>query len=576
MKNNGPVTGREHRIPLNSTLMSTTDIKGIITHCNGAFVEASGFSRDELIGQPHNIIRHPDMPAAAFADLWATIKQGSSWSMLVKNRRKNGDHYWVQANVTPLMSDGKIEGFLSIRTAPDRAQQKQAEALYASFRSAESRGGALGLKICRGRVISTGALGTLGRIAASAREGALTALPSLSVALVSALATAAGGLSVGVAAALLVAWIAARLQQRLLEIPLQASLDFARSIAAGDLTAALGEGGSPMVRQLQGALRQLRVNLHAMVGDTRGEVASLERVVATVAAGKESLAAATDTQAAGLEQSAAALKQLTEAVRQNVHSAEQGAGLAEKTLAVAKRSHESIDHMRATMREISESSERISSITQLIDTISFQTNILALNAAVEAARAGEQGRGFAVVAAEVRNLAQRSAGAAKEIKELIGNSVEKVEAGSKLVDQAGATMEQVVESVKRVTDIVAEIASASREQATGIEQVNIAITEMDNVTQQNAALVEEAAAAAGSLQEQAAVLNSAVSTFKIDQQQAATASPAGKMPLKLVGEQTRATGDAQRHASAVLPLKRHVRTVSAISSPQPNEDWEQF
>lgn len=514
MKNNGPVTGREHRIPLNSTLMSTTDIKGIITHCNGAFVEASGFSRDELIGQPHNIIRHPDMPAAAFADLWATIKQGSSWSMLVKNRRKNGDHYWVQANVTPLMSDGKIEGFLSIRTAPDRAQQKQAEALYASFRSAESRGGALGLKICRGRVISTGALGTLGRIAASAREGALTALPSLSVALVSALATAAGGLSVGVAAALLVAWIAARLQQRLLEIPLQASLDFARSIAAGDLTAALGEGGSPMVRQLQGALRQLRVNLHAMVGDTRGEVASLERVVATVAAGKESLAAATDTQAAGLEQSAAALKQLTEAVRQNVHSAEQGAGLAEKTLAVAKRSHESIDHMRATMREISESSERISSITQLIDTISFQTNILALNAAVEAARAGEQGRGFAVVASEVRALANRTTEASREIKQLSQNAQERVSAGVNEVVGAAEAISDTANAATRLRELVDDVHRSSKEQLQAISEITLAVDSLDDLTHRNTALVQQLSSSADTLSNQAGTLSQTVTLFR--------------------------------------------------------------
>ncbi|MBV8470717.1 MAG: PAS domain-containing protein [Burkholderiaceae bacterium] len=514
MRNNEPVTGREHRIPPNSTLMSTTDINGIITHCNGAFVEASGFSREELIGQPHNIIRHPDMPKAAFADLWATIKQGRSWSMLVKNRRKDGDHYWVQANVTPLMSNGKIEGFLSIRTAPDRLQQKQAEALYASFRSAELRGTALGQKISQGQVIRTGFWGATARFLSVAREGALTALPSLSVALVSASATAAGGLTVGVVAALLVAWIAARLQQRLLEIPLQASVNFARSIAAGDLAASLGEGGSPMVRQLQGALRQLRVNLHAMVGDTRGEVTSLERVIATVAAGKESLAAATDTQAAGLEQSAAALKQLTEAVRQNVHSAEQGADLAEKTLAVAKRSNASIDQMRATMQEISDSSERISSITQLIDTISFQTNILALNAAVEAARAGSQGRGFAVVAAEVRALANRTTEASREIKQLSQNAQDRVSAGVTEVVGAAAAISDTAAAATQLRSLVDDVHRSSKEQLQAISEITLAVDSLDDLTHKNTVLVQQLSNSADTLSHQAGTLSQSVKLFR--------------------------------------------------------------
>jgi len=232
------------------------------------------------------------------------------------------------------------------------------------------------------------------------------------------------------------------------------------------------------------------------------------------------------------------------------------------------------------MSSINESANKIVDIISVIDGIAFQTNILALNAAVEAARAGEQGRGFAVVAAEVRNLAQRSAGAAKEIKALIGDSVEKVDAGSKLVDQAGSTMSEVVESVKRVTDIISEIAAASQEQTAGIEQINKAIMEMDNVTQQNASLVEEAAAAAESMQDQAGNLAEVVSVFKIDVSQMAVAAPAKSVSRTAVGKSAVASkplvamNNTKRPLPSVKPLKRV--TTAAVAKQEAGGDWEEF
>jgi methyl-accepting chemotaxis protein len=245
-----------------------------------------------------------------------------------------------------------------------------------------------------------------------------------------------------------------------------------------------------------------------------------------IANGNMDLSSRTESQASALEQTASSMEELTSTVKQNADNARQANQMALSASEVAIRGGSVVSEVVNTMGAINDSSRKIVDIISVIDGIAFQTNILALNAAVEAARAGEQGRGFAVVAAEVRSLAQRSASAAKEIKALIGDSVEKVDAGTRLVDQAGITMNEVVESIKRVTDIMAEISAASQEQTQGIEQVNIAITEMDNVTQQNAALVEEAAAAAGSLQDESSHLAGLVSVFKLTPMQMRAAQEA--------------------------------------------------
>jgi methyl-accepting chemotaxis protein len=256
-----------------------------------------------------------------------------------------------------------------------------------------------------------------------------------------------------------------------------------------------------------------------IVGEVRQGTDTIATASGQIAAGNMDLSSRTEEQASSLEETAASMEELTSTVKQNADNARQANQLAVSASSVAVRGGSVVNQVVGTMGSINASSRKIVDIIGVIDGIAFQTNILALNAAVEAARAGEQGRGFAVVAAEVRNLAQRSAAAAKEIKTLIGDSVEKVEEGSKQVAEAGKTMDEIVDSVKRVTDIMAEIQAASQEQTQGIEQINQAITQMDQVTQQNAALVEEAAAAAQSLQEQASGLSQVVSVFKLGQEQ---------------------------------------------------------
>jgi methyl-accepting chemotaxis protein len=316
--------------------------------------------------------------------------------------------------------------------------------------------------------------------------------------------------------ALLLGALFARILTRSITVPLQQAVRVAETVAAGDLKTHIEVEGRDETAQLLQALKDMNASLSGIVGEVRGGTDAISTASSEIAAGNLDLSARTEEQASSLEQTAASMEELTSTVKQNADNARQANQMAVSAASVAVKGGSVVKQVVDTMAAINGSSAKIVDIIGVIDGIAFQTNILALNAAVEAARAGEQGRGFAVVASEVRNLAQRSAAAAKEIKTLIGDSVDKVAEGSKQVAQAGATMDEIVGSVKRVTDIMAEIMAASIEQTSGIEQINHAIAQMDQVTQQNAALVEEAAAAAASLQEQAGGLSAAVSIFKLE------------------------------------------------------------
>jgi methyl-accepting chemotaxis protein len=294
--------------------------------------------------------------------------------------------------------------------------------------------------------------------------------------------------------------------------------------------------------QLLQALKVMNDSLRKIVGEVRGSTDAISTASQQIAAGNEDLSSRTEQQASSLEETASSMEELTSTVLQNAENAKQANELAAGASDVAVKGGEVIGQVVRTMSSINESSKKITDIISVIDGIAFQTNILALNAAVEAARAGEQGRGFAVVAAEVRTLAQRSAAAAKEIKQLIGDSVHEVDSGTRLVDEAGKTMEQIVTAVKRVTDIMSEIAAASQQQSSGIAEVNQAITQMDQVTQQNAALVEEASAAAESLKQQAQQLVQAVAVFKLAEGVAAVGAPVREAKAEAVRPHPAAAG----------------------------------
>jgi methyl-accepting chemotaxis protein len=310
--------------------------------------------------------------------------------------------------------------------------------------------------------------------------------------------------------------VAAWIISRSITVPLKSAVDIAATVANGDLTTQFSaQNNKDEIGDLMKALRGMNDSLREVVSQVQIGTNTIATASNEIASGNMDLSQRTEEQASSLEETASSMEELTSTVRQNAENAKQANQLAHAASEVAEKGGAIVGQVVNTMGSINDSSRKIFDIISVIDGIAFQTNILALNAAVEAARAGEQGRGFAVVASEVRNLAQRSAAAAKEIKELIGNSVEQVDIGQKLVQQAGSTMDDVVASVRRVTDIMGEITSASSEQSIGIDQVNIAIGQMDSVTQQNAALVEQAAAAAASMQEQASRLADVASSFKL-------------------------------------------------------------
>ena len=732
MKINEPVTNNEVLMEEGQFIVSTTDLKGRITSINRAFIDISGFTEAELIGQSHNIVRHPDMPPEAFEDLWNHLKQDRPWFGMVKNRCKNGDYYWVKANVTPLREHGRTIGYMSVRTKPTRQEIEQAENFYRAVRAGKASfkpGFFKRLKLAVmnqgvGRyftLLTLGSVPVTGGIAWAAAQGA-------------SLGTLAGAVGGSAAVLGLVSWALTRYINR----PVTTAITALQQIASGDyfqwvacsrndslgkllqnLQSAqirlgyevndiqmksaelqrvkealdsvsanvmiadqdlniiyLNEAVHKMMKNAEDEIRQvipdfdadallganidrfhqnpahqrellaklddthsgeiqiggryLRVtanpivdgdgkrlgtvvewldrtnevavereiqsivdaalmgnlaervelagkqgffatlgrsvnelmavlerviddtaqvigalargdlskkietdyegafarlkedvnatisNLTNVIGSIRASAQAVEQASQEIAEGNTDLARRTEMQASNLEETASSMEEITSTVRQNADNSRKASELSKETLEQAMDGGQVVHETIEAMDKITESSKKIASIIGVIDDIAFQTNLLALNAAVEAARAGEQGRGFAVVATEVRNLAQRSATAAKEIKTLIEDSVSKVEEGSGLVDQSGKTLQEIVESVKKVNDFIAEIAAASSEQYAGIDQVNQAVAQMDEVTQQNAALVEEAAQTSQMMDEQAKELAQLIAFFKTE------------------------------------------------------------
>ncbi|MDB5773658.1 MAG: tar8 [Burkholderia sp.] len=364
----------------------------------------------------------------------------------------------------------------------------------------------------------------------------------------------------------LIAWLITRSIVR----PLHDAMTVAQTVAKGDLTQRIQVQSTDETGLLMRALKDMNESLMKIVGEVRTGTETIATASAQIASGNLDLSSRTEEQASSLEETASSMEELTSTVKQNADNARQANGLAVAASQVAVKGGEVVSKVVDTMGAINDSSKKIADIIGVIDGIAFQTNILALNAAVEAARAGEQGRGFAVVAAEVRNLAQRSAAAAKEIKSLIDDSVENVDAGARLVGEAGTTMEEIVDSVKRVTDIMGEIMAATQEQTAGIEQINQAITQMDQVTQQNASLVEEAAAASEAMQEQAGSLAQTVSVFRLDNMQSApTTRPHAR--VKAVAKPIAKKPAKAGVATAAFQSKRITN-----AAPSTGGDWEQF
>ncbi|MEK9804400.1 MAG: PAS domain-containing protein, partial [Curvibacter sp.] len=380
MRTNLPVSNNEYPFPAGETLVSTTDTKGRITYCNPRFIEVSGYSKEELLGQPHNLIRHPDMPEEAFRDMWATIQAGKPWSAPVKNRRKNGDYYWVMANATPLMQNGQPVGYMSVRTEATREQVRAAEALYAGMRE-DQAAGRQRVALRHGEVISLGLGGRLARALSLGIEGRLLlVLLALSLAGYGLQQIVPGLLALlALVPLVLLAWW---YQTRLVVRPLDELITAANRMAAGDLTERVAHDRNDKLGELQQALSQLAVNLMSIVRDAREESGHMLVGTREIAQGNHDLSARTEAQASNLEQTAASLEEITGTVRSTADSARHATELTREVSDMAERSRQAVDAVGRTMREIESSSARIGEITQVIDGIAFQTNILALNAAV--------------------------------------------------------------------------------------------------------------------------------------------------------------------------------------------------
>ncbi|MGR2737430.1 methyl-accepting chemotaxis protein [Billgrantia sp. Q4P2] len=729
MSNNQPVTQREHKLDDRQLLISRTNLEGQITFANDAFVEVSGYSRDELIGSPHNLIRHPDMPPEAFADLWQTIKRGDTWQGLVKNRRKNGDHYWVRATVTPIVEGDQCLGYTSVHTAAEPGAVEAAERVYAHLRKGRS-----GFAIRQGQVVRRGPLGWLARVnlhSIRARLSMLTFSALLLLAISSAvglyglqasgerlaelnrdglqdiirlqqlgqlvsegpqrlsaeqrmdilshrhqhaeelsviaerlsalweeyldravnrtevavafgnsltsfmeeglipmadalggeeafdammalnnntgsLRESAEGLTEQVnqlidhqrVAALGMAEEAERGQQQILvgqlgfmalgfvlllaisvwimraiTRPVRRAADFTLQIASGNLAVATPKQTRDEIGALLGSLDTMRKSLYGTTQSVQQGIDVVTPASRSIARGNEDLSARTEQQAASLQETASSMEEMTTTVQQNTDNARQASGLALDNASRVRDTGELMHGVVQTMERITAGAEKMKDIINVIDSIAFQTNILALNASVEAARAGEQGRGFAVVAGEVRNLAGRSADAAKEIRQLIDGSASEIHEGASQVQRAEKAMAEVVAASQRVNDIMGEITAASEEQSSGIGQINQAITEMDQVTQQNAERVQQSARAASDLQRQAEQLAQAIRVYRLQ----------GAGPEKVTGPQEAVelhpAGAARKPVSTSatqrdpLPTRRGPAKAHRTSS---EEEWETF
>ena len=499
------VTQNEYPLDDDTTLMSTTDVHSYITHANDTFVQVSGYQLDELTGQPHNMVRHPDMPKAAFADMWYTLQQGEPGSGIVKNRRKNGDHYWVRANAVPMVRRGQVTGYMSIRTRATAEEIAAVEPLYRALNDGRCK-----KRIHKGLVVGKGWLGKLPAMPLRWRVRSVMAVLFAGLAATLA-ATSAGWLPL--AAAAVVMLMGTLLFEQQIVRPIENVARQALKVATGERNSVQHLNRSDELGLTLRAVGQLGLMCRWLINDVSSQVVSVRDGSDRLAQGNEDLNDRTRQTVANVQQTVATMNQMAASVQSNSETAAEVDKLSVAASSAATKGGNAMQTVVKTMDDIADSTQRIGSITSLINDIAFQTNILALNAAVEAARAGEQGKGFAVVAGEVRHLASRSASAANDIRKLIDASASKVQSGSEQVHAAGRTMDDIVVQVKNVTQLIAQISHATSEQATGLSELTRAVAELDSITQKNADLVEESAHISAMVKHRAGRLKDAVTVL---------------------------------------------------------------
>ena len=583
-------------------------LQGEILHANQNFLKTLGYTLDEVVGKKHGIfVDATYRQGPEYQAFWNKLAQGEFHEGLFRRLAKDGREVWIQATYNPVL-DALGKPFKVVKFASDvtEAQMRNAETLAMVNAINNSQAvisfGLDGVILDANEnflsVMGYGLKDIVGKHHSMFAEPAYVASAEYRQFWTTLRAgqfdsgkykrTARGGRTVWIQASynpvfdasgkpIKVVKFAHDITDQVEAAALDKAVLEVRSLVtaavAGDLTSRISLGDKKGdVARLCGGINELIESMAGVVGQIRASTESINTASREIAMGNQDLSARTESQASNLQETASSMEELTSTVKHNAENAQMANQLVLNTAEVARRGGEAVSEVVETMNAISQSSRNIADILTVIDGIAFQTNILALNAAVEAARAGEQGRGFAVVATEVRNLAHRSATAAKEIKQLIADSASKVDSGTKLVDSAGKTMEEIVLSVKRVTDIMAEIASASAEQSAGIQQVNLAVTQMDSTTQQNAALVEQAAAAAESLRGQAQLLSGTVAQFNVGGGSPDQAGSATKIP----GKQSTS---AQRRIAPVITTSPQAAKAARARLPvaeNTTEEWEEF